>query len=110
MSEQKQQNRFVPVRVRFRSPAEQAQWEREHAAHITPPFPSTGDDAAQQDLNMPLPTGAESPQRTRQIKELIRLCNILRSELGLNEVLQQIFTSISTCTAFPMAVITLVSE
>jgi len=57
MSEQKQQNRFVPLRVRFRSPAEQAQWEREHAAHITPSFPSTGDDEAQQALNMPLPEG-----------------------------------------------------
>ncbi len=110
MSEQKQQNRFVPLRVRFRSPAEQAQWEREHAAHITPSFPSTGDDEAQQALNMPLPRGAESPQRTRQIKELIRLGNILRSELGLNEVLQQIVASISTCTGFRMAVINLVDE
>ncbi len=59
---------------------------------------------------MPLPTGAESPQRTRQIKELIRLGNILRSELGLNEVLQQIVASISTCTGFRMAVINLVDE
>src|SRR6266446_4550437 len=110
MSEQKQQNRFVPLRVRFRSPAEQEKWELEHAAHITPSFPSTGDDEAQQALNMPLPRGAESPQRTRQIKELIRLGNILRSELGLNEVLQQIVASISTCTGFRMAVINLVDE
>src|SRR5258708_19718529 len=110
MSEQKQQNRFVPLRVRFRSSAEQAQWEREHAAHITPSFPSTGDDEAQQALNMPVPEGAESPQRTRQIKELIRLGNILRSELGLNEVLEQIVASISTCTGFRIAVINLVDE
>src|SRR5207302_9415535 len=32
MSERKQQSWHVPLRVRFRSPVEQAQWEREHEA------------------------------------------------------------------------------
>ena len=49
---------------------------------------------------IPLPSGTESAQRTQQIKELIRLGNVLRAELGLNEVLQQIVASISTCTGF----------
>src|SRR5258708_9074837 len=100
MSEQKQQNRFVPLRVRFRSPAEQAQWERDHAAHITPSFPSTGDDEAQQALSMPLPEGAEAPQRSRQIKEPIRLCNILISALALTTALSQMVPSFTTCAPF----------
>jgi methyl-accepting chemotaxis protein len=49
-------------------------------------------------------------ERTQQIKELIRLGNIMRAELGLNEVLQQIVASISTCTGFQVAVINLVED
>jgi len=107
MSEKKQQNWFVPLRVRFRSPAEQEQWEREHAAHTLPAFHPAADEQAP---TMPLPRGTESPQRTQQIKELIRLGNILRAELGFNEVLQQIVASISACTGFRVAVINLVEE
>ncbi len=59
---------------------------------------------------VPLPSGTESAQRTQQIKELIRLGNVLRAELGLNEVLQQIVASISACTGFRMAVINLVED
>jgi methyl-accepting chemotaxis protein len=103
MSERKQQNWSVPLRVRFRPPVEQATWEREHAAQTMPP---AGDEQA----IVHLPRGAELPQRTRQIKELIRLGNILRAELGLNEVLQQVVASISACTGFRIAVINLVEE
>jgi len=110
MSEKRQQNWFVPLRVRFRSPAEQEQWEREHAAHTLPAFHPAGGEQALQAPTMPLPRGTESPQRTRQIKELIRLGNILRAELGFNEVLQQIVASISACTGFRIAVINLVEE
>ncbi len=102
--EKRQQNWFVPLRVRFRTPAEQTQWERDHAMHA---IHLTGDDQAPA---TPLPRGTESPQRTRQIKELIRLGNILRAELGLNEVLQLIVASISACTGFRIAVINLVQE
>jgi methyl-accepting chemotaxis protein len=107
MSEKRQQNWFVPLRVRFRSPAEQEQWEREHAAHTLPAFHPAADG---QVPTMPLPRGIESPQRTQQIKELIRLGNVLRAELGFNEVLQQIIASISDCTGFRGAVINLVKE
>ncbi len=110
MSEKKQQNLFVPLRVRFRSSAEQAQWEREHAAPTLPSYSSTEDDNALESPMIPLPRGMESPTRTRQIKELIRLGNVLRAELGLNEVLQQIVASISTCTGFRIAVINLVED
>ena len=110
MSEKKQQNLFVPLRVRFRSPVEQAQWKLEHAASLLPSYPSIDDYDVLEPSIIPLPIGMESAQCTRQIKELIRLGNVLRAELGLNEVLQQVVASISTCTGFRMAVINLVQD
>ena len=110
MSEKKQQKVFVPLRVRLRTPAEQAQSENEHPSSISPAHPPTMPDHAQDSLIVPLPSGTETAQRTQQIKELIRLGNVLRAELGLNEVLQQIVASISACTGFHMAVINLVEE
>ncbi len=110
MSEKKQQNVFVPLRVRFRSPAEQTQSEPERPSSIPPAHPSTTPDHAQDSLIVPLPRGTESTQSTQQIKELLRLGNILRAELGLDEVLQQIVASISACTGFRLAVINLVEE
>jgi methyl-accepting chemotaxis protein len=107
MSERRPHNLFVPLRVRFRSPAERAQWEREHTG--MPTIPSTGDDPTLQSHILNMSSEAESPH-TRQIKELIRLGNILRAELGLDEVLQQVVASISTCTGFRMAVINLVKD
>src|SRR6516164_1980717 len=110
MSEKQQQNWFVPLRVRFRSPAEQAQWEQGHTARALPSYSSLEYDDMPDSTSIPLPRGTESLQRTQQIKELIRLGNILRAELGLNEVLQQIIASISTCTGFRVAVINLVED
>ena len=107
MSERRPHNLFVPLRVRFRSPAERAQWEREHTG--MPTIPSTGDDPTLQSHILNTSSEAESPH-TRQIKELIRLGNILRAELGLDEVLQQVVASISTCTGFRIAVINLVKD
>jgi methyl-accepting chemotaxis protein len=107
MSEQKSQGWFVPLRVRFRSPTERAQWEREHPGVLA---------ADEQTLQLQLPTLGSEPEalrRTQQIKELIRLGNVLRAQLdfeldGLNEVLQQIGNSISACTGFRVLVINLV--
>ena len=107
MSERRQQSLYVPLRVRFRSPAERTQWEREHPG--MPAMPANGDDPTLQSHILNVPSGAESPY-TRQIKELIRLGNILRAELGLDDVLQQIVASISTCTGFRIAVINLVKD
>lgn len=110
MSEKKQQNLSVPLRVRFRSSTEQAQWEREHPARTLPSYTSTEDDTRLESPVISLLRGTESLTRTQQIKELIRLGNVLRAELGLNEVLQQIVASISTCTGFRIAVINLVED
>jgi len=109
MSERKQQNWFVPLRVRFRSPAERAQWEREQAVSL-PTIPTTPDEQA---LHMPaitLPHDIDTPLRARQIKELIRLGNMLRAEMSLDEVLQRIVAVISTCTGFRVAVINLLED
>ncbi len=112
MSERKPQARFVPLRVRFRSPAEQAQWEREHAgvpvgAGFSPPSsipPPTSDDRTTQ-TQAGNGNGGNGGIETRQIKELLRLGNVLRAELGLNEILQQMVASISDCTGFRISVI-----
>ena len=103
MSERRQQGWHVPLRVRFRSPAEQAQWEREHG-----PLPSREDQLPSSVTGVP--TDTHVLHHTRQIKELIRLGNVLRAELGLAEVLQQIAASTSLCTGFRILVINLIEE
>jgi methyl-accepting chemotaxis protein len=57
-----------------------------------------------------LPHDIDTPTRARQIKELIRLGNILRAELKLDEVLQRIVAVISACTGFHIAVINLLED
>ncbi len=52
----------------------------------------------------------ETQKRAQQIKELIRLGNLLRAELGLNEVLQQIVASIVHCTGFRILAVNLIDE
>lgn len=109
MSERKQQSWYVPLRVRFRSPAERAQWEREQAAGL-PTIPMTPDDQA---LRMPaitFPHDIDTPLRARQIKELIRLGNVLRAEMGLDDILQRMVAVISACTGFRIAVINLLED
>src|SRR5579863_3040566 len=101
MSERRPQGRFVPLRVRFRSPAEQAQWEREHTIFTAP-----GDDGSAQSQSV----NGNGAIETRQIKELLRLGNVLRAELGLSEVLQQMVAAISECTGFRISVIHLAEE
>lgn len=66
---------------------------------------------------LPLPaadvaTGADidAQRHTRQIKELIRLSNMMRADLGLSEVLQQIVASASMCTGFRMLVVHLIED
>ncbi len=76
MSEQRLPNK-VPLRVRFRSPAEQVQWERENlplSATTMPPMLS----------HIPTLTNAtEIQKRIQQTRELIRLGQLLRADLGL---------------------------
>jgi methyl-accepting chemotaxis protein len=104
MSERRQN---VPLRVRFRFPAEQAQWERDHI-----PQPTLGDSHALPPLGADVAANSDvdAQRRTRQTKELLRLSNIMRADLGLSEVLQQIVSSTSVCTGFRILVIHLIEE
>src|SRR5437764_14941503 len=82
MSERKQQNLFVPLRVRFRSAAERAQWEREQAAASMPTIPASADDPMLPSPAVTYPYCIELPQCARQNNEVIRLCSGLRAEMG----------------------------
>jgi methyl-accepting chemotaxis protein len=107
MSERRQQSWFVPLRVRFRSPAEQAQWERDHILQST-----LGDSQTLPPPIADVATGSDidAQRHTRQIKELLRLSNIMRADLGLSEVLQQIVASASMCTGFRILVVHLIED
>src|SRR6266516_5139663 len=100
MTERKLQNKYVPLRLRFRSPAEQVQWERENLLDVRPPTSPVPD----------LSYASETQRRAQQIKELIRLGNLLRADLGLNEALQQIVTSIVRYTGFRILAVNLIDE
>src|SRR6266496_3718130 len=103
MSERKLQNKYVPLRLRIRPSAEQVQWERENLATTgtsTRPLPPVPD----------LNHISETQRHAQQIKELIRLGHLLRADLGLNEVLQQIVASIAACIGFRSSVIRLIEE
>src|SRR5579885_3099721 len=64
------------------------------------PLPSTALTSATARPAAPYSSDVEALRRTRQTRELIRLGNMLRAELGLNEVLQQVVSAISSCTGF----------
>jgi len=100
MSERKLQNKYVPLRVRLRSPAEQVQWEHENL--------STSADISRSHAGQA--NTSEAAKRTQQIKELVRLSKLLRADLGLNEVLQQVATSLVSCTGFRMLTVNLIDE
>lgn len=112
MSERKQQSWFVPLRTRFQSPVEPV-----IDAHVTdhlvdypvvlPPTHASEDEPTAPSL----PTIKSSMLRqSQQIKELIYLGNILRAELGLDEVLEQVVSSISSCIGFRISVIKLIDD
>ncbi|HLG65288.1 MAG TPA: methyl-accepting chemotaxis protein [Ktedonosporobacter sp.] len=52
----------------------------------------------------------EEQKRTRQVKELLRLGNLLRADLSLDEVLQHIAASTASCTGFRVLVMNLINE
>lgn len=113
MSEQKPQSRYVPLRVRFRSPTEQAQWERDHTTNAPASDDSTVEPVGARFIAPPFSAPSSTGSggngnggiETRQIKELLRLGSVLRAELGLREILQQMVASISSYVGFRICVI-----
>ncbi len=104
MLERKPQTKYVPLRVRFRSPAEQAQLERE-----TMPISDTG-PLRNEPLVPDLTNTSEAQRYVQQIRELIRLSDILRADASLEVILQQIAASTAACTGFRMLAIYLLNE
>jgi methyl-accepting chemotaxis protein len=101
MSDRKLQSKYIPLRVRLRSSPER---EREEAPGHNGSISEIQVTTANK-TRMP-----EAQRHARQVKELLRLGNLLRAERGLNEVLQQIASSIAACTGFRMSVINLINE
>ncbi|HEY3993875.1 MAG TPA: methyl-accepting chemotaxis protein [Ktedonobacteraceae bacterium] len=108
MSEGKQQIRSVPLRLRIRSQTDPLHWVQGTEEAVSLPPELSADDQ---------PTAPSLPiikntalLQGRQVKELIRLGNILRAELGLAEVLEQVVSSIHMCTGFRKAAVHVVEE
>ena len=108
MSEGKPQIRSVPLRLRIRSQTDPLQWAQA-AGEIGALPPELSADDQPTAPSLPIIKNAELLQ-SRQVKELIRLGNILRAELGLTEVLEQVVSSIHMCTGFRKAVVHVVEE
>lgn len=108
MSEGKQQSWFIPLRTRFRSTLEPVidTQEMDEEMEVFPPRASEEEPTAPE-----LPAITKSTLRhNQQIKELIYLGNVLRAELGLEEVLEQVVSAINTCTGFQVSAVMLISE
>ncbi len=108
MPEGKQHSWFVPLRTRFQATIEPV--ADEHAIDQTA-VPLSSHSSEDEPTAPSLPTIKSSMLRqSQQIKELIYLGNILRAELGLGEVLEQVVSSISSCTGFRISVIKLIDD
>jgi methyl-accepting chemotaxis protein len=101
MPDRKLQSKFV---FRFRPPAEPIQSERDETSVLTRNMPE-----AQLQESSQMNT-VEMQQGARQIKELLRLSNLLRVEQDLSEVLPQVVTSIANSTGFRMLLMNLIRE
>ncbi len=97
MVEQKSQARYIPLRVRLR------------ASNKT--IATLGDSLRRTE---PIVLGLSNVLGTgryiQQIKELVRLGNLLRTDQGLDGVLRQIVASAVDCTGFRLLVIRLLDE
>ncbi len=93
MSGKKPQFKYIPLRVRFRSPNEYPLTGREQAIATQNGSPHIVPDLTQA-------TAAE--RHAQQIKEVLRLGNLLRTNPGLDEALAQITHSIVAYTGFHM--------
>jgi methyl-accepting chemotaxis protein len=96
MSERKLHPRYLPLRVRIRPTGETATFNREAitGSLVNVPPEITRTEVSNQEQV------SEKERRGQQIKELLRLCGLLRADLSLDEVLQQIVHATASCTGF----------
>src|ERR1700726_3512690 len=92
MSEEKPQIRSVPLRLRIRSQIDHLQLAQK-MGEVVPLSSEPSADDMPTAPSLSIIKNAELLQ-SRQVKEVIRLGNILRAELGLAEVLEQVVSSI----------------
>lgn len=105
MTQHKRPTNPIPVRVRFRSLSEQDYAHANGNGHVNGHNHVASAVGAQITANA---NALQIQQRTRQIKELIRLGNMLRADLNLDDVLQHTVAAICNCTGFRIAVINLI--
>ncbi len=104
MTERKVQPRYIPLRVRFRHSSDTAQVDREHVS-------SAGTDASGLSPHLPdFAHASEAERHAQQIKELLHVCELLRTDLRLDDVLQRIASSTAACTGFHTLVMRLLDE
>ncbi|GCF09077.1 methyl-accepting chemotaxis protein [Dictyobacter arantiisoli] len=110
MSERKPQSNHSAVRVFIKRPVNDYFLRREVASNV-----SVSQEDAEAEKNNQQP-GSNSPVSTvkdshvQQVKELVRLCGVLRADLSLDEVLQQIVNSTAACTGFKLVCINLLDQ
>ena len=94
MSERKLQTRYIPLRVRFRPATENHLYGREYNVPIHGTLSSTESTVTE------FSHASETARYTKLIRELLHLCDLLRTDLSLDEILQHIASSIASCTGF----------
>lgn len=99
MSERKSHPGLPPLRVLIRPASDGASVHRGTTTNTGP--------LVNKIPERPRPSGqlsrseiSEKERHTQQVKELVRLCGVLRADLSLDEVLQQVVSSMSSCTGF----------
>lgn len=119
--EGKSQGWVVPLRVRFRAPAESTAYQQTNSIEKTSTSllssPLLQEDPEDPEDNNEEPTAPSLPAiklttlpQSKQIKELIRLGNIWRAEQNLDEVLEQVISAINTAIGFRSAVLQMIIE
>jgi len=104
MSERKSQTRYIPLRVRFRPSTESHSYGREQN------IPVHGTLSSIQSTVAEFARTSETERHAKLIRELLHLSDLLRTDLGLDDILQQIASSIASCTGFRGLVINLLDE
>jgi len=102
-----------PVRLRIKSSTLAARVEQkskvQQRLHEGTDVPEV-QDAHVVEKQAELATSTTISHERRQIKELLRLSNIMQAGLGLDEVLRHVVASIALCTGFSMSVICLLED
>ncbi len=124
MQDQRVQRKQIPLRIRLSMSNGHTAAEPSSNEYTATPTTSNGYTAAGPSSNGHTATpiasnghmATETPsevcgtQRSEQIKEVLRLSNLLRADIGLGEVLTSIAASTSSCTGFGTLVICLIED